>query len=104
VLPVVHFQLGSAELTQTEQESLVAALAQCSLASETGMIVTGHTCSLGEEERNRILSQQRAEQAAVVLRNYGFTVSKVEGKGSCYPLPGTELANSRRVELAFTQP
>ena len=29
-LPVVHFHLGSAELTQKEQTSLLAALAQCS--------------------------------------------------------------------------
>ncbi|WP_319587937.1 OmpA family protein [uncultured Desulfobulbus sp.] len=104
VLPVVHFQLGSTELSQTEQESLLAALAQCNIAPEAGLIVTGHTCSLGTEDRNRILSQQRAEQVAVVLRANGFTVSKVEGKGSYYPLPGTELANNRRVELAIIQP
>ena len=103
-LPVVHFQLGSAELSQAEQTSLLAALAQCSMAPESALIVTGHTCSLGTEERNRILSQQRAEQVAAVLRGHGYTVSRLEGKGSCYPLPGTKLANNRRVELALTQP
>ena len=54
-LPVVHFQLGSAELSQSEQTSLLAALAQCSMAPEAALIVTGHTCPLGTEERNRIL-------------------------------------------------
>ena len=103
-LPVVHFQLGSAELPQAEQTLLLAALAQCSIAPETALIVTGHTCSLGTEEHNRILSRERAEQVAAILRAHGYTVSMLEGKGSYYPLPGTELANNRRVELALTQP
>jgi len=103
-LPVVHFHLGSAELTQTKQTSLLTALAQCSMAPEAALIVTGHTCSLGTEERNRILSRERAEQVAAVLRGHGYTVSEQEGKGSYYPLPGTELANNRRVELVLSQP
>ena len=103
-LPVVHFQLGSAELSLSEQDALLAALAQCSMAPEAALIVTGHTCSLGTEERNRILSRERAEQVAAVLRGHGYIVSRLEGKGSCYPLPGTKLANNRRVELALTQP
>ena len=104
-LPVVHFQLGSAELSLFEQDALLAALAQCSMAPEAALIVTGHTCSLGTEERNRILSQQRAEQVAAVLRADGYTVFEVAAMGSQQPLPGNEdLANNRRVELALTQP
>jgi len=103
-LPVVHFQLGSAELSQTVQDSLLAALTQCAIKPETGLIVTGHTCSLGIEDSNRILSRERAEQVATVLRAHGYTVSRQEGKGSYYPLPGTELANNRRVELVLSQP
>ena len=103
-LPEVHFQLGSAELSLSEHDALLAALAQCSMAPEAALIVTGHTCSLGTEERNRILSRERAEQVAAVLRGHGYIVSRLEGKGSCYPLPGTKLANNRRVELALTQP
>ena len=103
-LPVVHFHLGSAELSLSEQDALLTALAQCTIAPDTGLIVTGHTCSLGTKERNRTLSRERAEQVAAVLRAHGYTVSRLEGKGSYYPLPGTELANNRRVELALTQP
>ena len=104
-LPVVHFHLGSAELTQTEQTLLLTALAQCTIAPDTGVIVTGHTCSLGTEERNRILSHERAEQVAAVLRAHGYTVSETAAMGSQQPLPGNEdLANNRRVELALTQP
>ena len=104
-LPVVHFHLGSAELTQTEQTSLLTALAQCTIAPDTGLIVTGHTCSLGTDERNRILSQQRAEQVAAVLRAHGYTVFEVAAMGSQQPVPGNEhLANNRRVELAVIQP
>ena len=103
-LPVVHFQLGSAELPQAEQTLLLAALAQCSIAPEAALIVTGHTCSLGTEERNRILSRERAEQVAAVLRGHGYTVSAVAAMGSQQPIPGTELANNRRVELDLAQP
>ncbi len=104
-LPVVHFQLGSAELSQKEQTSLLAALAQCSMAPEAALIVTGHTCPLGTEERNRILSHERAEQVAAVLCAHGYTVSETAAMGSQQPLPGNEdLANNRRVELALTQP
>jgi outer membrane protein OmpA-like peptidoglycan-associated protein len=103
-LPVVHFQLGSAELSKIEQDALLTALAQCTIAPYTGLIVIGHTCSLGTDARNRILSRERAEQVAAVLRAHSYTVSRLEGKGSYYPLPGTELASNRRVELALTQP
>lgn len=104
-LPVVHFQLGSAELSQTEQDLLLAALARCAIAPDTGLIVTGHTCSLGQEDGNRILSQKRAEQVAAILRGHGYTVSEVAAMGSQQPLPGNDyLANNRRVELTLTRP
>jgi len=104
-LPVVHFLLGSAELSRTEQTSLLAALAQCSMTPEAALIVIGHTCSLGSEERNRILSRERAEQVAAVLRAHGYTVFEVAAMDSQQPLPGNEhLTNNRRVELAFAQP
>lgn len=103
-LPVVHFQLGSADLSLSEQDALLAALIRCAIAPDTGLIVTGYTCSLGKEDRNRVLSQERAEQVAALLRTNGYTVSKVEGQGSYSPLPGTELASNRRVELAVIQP
>jgi outer membrane protein OmpA-like peptidoglycan-associated protein len=104
-LPVVHFQLGSAELSETEQKSLLAALAHYAIASGTGLIVTGHTCSLGTEERNSVLSQERAKQVAAVLRAHGYTVSEIAAMGSQQPLPGNkDLASNRRVELAVIEP
>jgi peptidoglycan-associated lipoprotein len=104
-LPVVHFQLNSAVLSLSEQDALLTALAQCTIAPGTGLIVTGHTCSLGTEERNRILSRERAEQVAELLRSHGYTVSETAAMGSQQPLPGNEgLANNRRVELAVIQP
>jgi outer membrane protein OmpA-like peptidoglycan-associated protein len=104
-LPVVHFQLDSAELSETERASLITALAQCAIAPGTGLIVTGHTCLQGTEAHNRILSQRRAEKVAKVLRTHGYTVSAVTGIGAQAPLPGNkQLANNRRVELTFTQP
>ena len=104
-LPVVHFQLGRAELSKIEKDALLTALAQCTNAPGTGLIVIGHTCSLGTEERNRVLSQERAEQVGAVIRSHGYTVSEIAAIGSQQPVPGNEdLANNRRVELAVIQP
>ena len=104
-LPVVHFQLGSAELSQTEQDLLLAALARCAIAPDIGLIVTGHTCSLGQENGNRLLSQKRAEQVATVLQTHGYVVSEIRAMGSRQPIAGNEhLANNRRVELTLTRP
>jgi outer membrane protein OmpA-like peptidoglycan-associated protein len=104
-LPVVHFQLGSAELSETEQADLLAALAHCSIAPGTGVAVTGHACSLGTKDRNSVLSEKRAEQVAALLRAHGYFVSEAVGMGSRHPIPGNrQLANNRRVELALTQP
>ena len=104
-LPMVHFQLGRAELSKIEQDALLTALAQCTNAPGTGLIVIGHTCSLGTEERNRVLSQERAERVATVIRSHGYTVSEIAAMGSQHPLPGNEgLASNRRVELAVIQP
>lgn len=103
--PVAHFQLGRAELSKIEQDALLTALAQCTNAPGTGLIVIGHTCSLGTEKRNHVLSQERAEQVAAVLRSHGYTVSKTAAMGSQQPLPSNkDLANNRRVELAVIQP
>ena len=104
-LPVVHFQLGSAELSLSEQDALLAALTQCTIAPDIGLIVIGHTCSLGTAERNRILSRERAEQVAAVLRAHGYSISEVTAMGSQQPIPGNEhLASNRRVELALIHP
>ncbi|QQG64672.1 OmpA family protein [Desulfobulbus oligotrophicus] len=104
-LPVVHFQLGSAELSLSEQNALLATLPQCGIVPETGLIVIGHTCSLGTEKRNRILSRERAEQVAAVLHAHGYSISEVTAMGSQQPIPGNKhLAGNRRVELAFTRP
>ncbi|MDD2467080.1 MAG: OmpA family protein [Desulfobulbus sp.] len=104
-LPVVRFRLDSAELSDIERESMLTALALCTIAPDTGLIVTGHTCSLGTEDRNRALSQERAEQVAAVLSSHGYTVFEVAAMGSQQPLLGNEdLINNRRVELAVIQP
>ena len=104
MLPVVQFQLGSAELSPPEQDSLLAGLSQCTLAPGTQFIVTGHACALGIESRNRDLSQQRAEQVAAVLRAHGYSVAEVRAMGSQQPLPGNKpLAANRRVAITLAQ-
>jgi outer membrane protein OmpA-like peptidoglycan-associated protein len=100
-LPSVHFQLGSAVLTLAEAEPLMAGLRKCRITPNTPLAVTGHSCRLGPEQINRDLSLQRARSVAGLLRDWGFTVAEVAGRGSQAPVTTDpqQLYLNRRVEV-----
>lgn len=104
-LPVVHFQLGSAELGRKESDRFQTELRRCAIPPERGLIVTGHACGIGQASRNLDLSRQRAQSVAVWLRAHGYTLAEVQGVGARYPVAGVDhLELNRRVELAVSQP
>ena len=82
---LVHFQLGSAVVAPAEAESLMTGLRKCGITKNTPLVVTGHTCPLGPEQINQDLSLQRAKAVAGLLRDWGFTVAEVAGRGSRPP-------------------
>lgn len=100
-LPVIHFPLGSADLYPAGADTLIAGLRECGITKSTPLVVTGHTCSLGLENFNQDLSLKRAGAVADLLRDYGFTVEKVAGKGSMAPVTTDpqRLYLNRRVEI-----
>jgi outer membrane protein OmpA-like peptidoglycan-associated protein len=99
--PVIHFPLGSADLDPAEADTLIAGLRACGITKSTPLVVTGHTCSLGLENFNQNLSLKRARAVAGLLRDSGFTVEKVAGKGSMAPVTTDpqQLYLNRRVEI-----
>lgn len=104
-LPVVHFQIGSAELGRKESDRLQAELRRYAIPPERGLIITGHACGIGQASRNLDLSRQRARSVAVWLRAHGYTLAEVQGVGARYPVAGVDhLELNRRVELAVSQP
>ena len=101
-LPVILFPLGSAEPEPGQTEQLITGLRHCQVSPTTPLAVTGHTCSPGTEAANLRLSRLRAEQVTALLRDRGYTVATVSGKGATEPVSTnpTKRHLNRRVTLA----
>ena len=101
-LPVPHFALDSAELSQGEIDRLLKNIHACNIGLDTPVHVTGHTCRLGTEAHNHNLSLRRAARVADLLRQHGYIIGGVTGKGPDEPVAGEDhLELNRRVELTF---
>ena len=100
-LPVILFPLGSTEPEPGEIDRLFTGLRHCQVSPTTPLSVTGHTCNLGTEATNLRLSRLRAERVATLLRDHGYTVATVSGKGATEPVSTnpTKRHLNRRVTL-----
>lgn len=100
-LPVVYFALDSAVLSPSAAETILSDLKRCGVMQKEPLVVTGHTCGLGPDQVNRTLSLQRAKVVAGFLRNRGFNVATVQGKGSQNPITrnSQEFFRNRRVKI-----
>ena len=100
-LPVILFPLGSTEPEPGQTDQLISGLRHCQVNPITPLAVTGHTCSLGTEAANLRLSRLRAERIATLLRDRGYTVATVSGKGATDPVSTnpTKRHLNRRVTL-----
>ena len=100
-LPAILFPLGSAEPEPGQTDQLITGLRHCQVSPTTPLAVTGHTCSLGTEAANLRLSRLRAEQVTALLRDRGYTVATVSGKGATEPVSTnpTKRHLNRRVTL-----
>ena len=101
-LPVILFPLGSTDPEPGQTDRLISGLRQCQVKPTTPLSVTGHTCNLGTEAANLRLSRLRAERVATLLRDHGYTVATVSGKGATDPVSTnpTKRHLNRRVTLA----
>ena len=73
----------------------------------TGISVTGHTDSLGSEEYNQALSEQRAATvAAQISSQYPGASIDVKGMGESSPIASNDTAEgrqqNRRVDIEIT--
>ena len=100
-LPVILFPLGSTEPEPGQTDQLIFGLRHCQVSPTTPLAVTGHTCNLGTEATNLRLSRLRAERVATLLRDHGYTVATVSGKGATVPVSTnpTKRYLNRRVTL-----
>ena len=100
-ISLVYFELGSASLSTVAAETILSDLKRCEGMYLAPLQVVGHACQLGPEKVNQTLSLQRAKTVAHFLRNQGFTVATVQGKGSQQPIThdSQEFHKNRRVEI-----
>jgi len=102
-LPVVRFELASAEPAEGEVNRLLMSLKMSAVSTASPLTITGHACVLGDEAGNLELSRARARSVASSLEAHGYTVGRVEGLGSTEPLGGN-LELNRRVAVALARP
>jgi outer membrane protein OmpA-like peptidoglycan-associated protein len=82
-LPVIHFGLGSAEVTAHQRQILLAGLKRCRISKATPLKITGYTCPIGTRAGNLVISLLRARAVASMLRCKGYTINPrdILGKG-----------------------
>lgn len=107
------FDFGSAELRPTGASSLDTLVALLS-ESETAIEVTGHTDSMGTDQINQPLSEERAAAVAGYLAEQGIDADRIttEGRGSSEPVAENTHPDgrdnpegrqqNRRVEVRYT--
>jgi outer membrane protein OmpA-like peptidoglycan-associated protein len=105
----VLFDTGKATL-KPGAYSTIDRLAQVLNSSPNSrVVIEGHTDSVGSEEMNQSLSEQRAMSVQSALLQRGVSGSQVRslGKGETVPVAGNDTASgrqsNRRVELIFSQ-
>ncbi len=108
VLTKIHttfFQIGSYTLNQKNKKAILESMSEKYIGKEYMLRVVGHTCRLGEEDRNYTLSLQRAKAVYDFLLEQGFNVNVMEGKGSSEPLTKEKdkIYLNRRVEIFLTE-
>jgi len=104
----VNFVTGSAELTPTSMAVIEEVSRSLVAYPKVHIEVRGHTDSTGSAERNRELSQQRADSVRRALIRLGVESERITavGYGEDYPIATNETkegrAANRRVEIHRT--
>ena len=107
-LPGVNFETGINVILPGAEPVLQAAAATLNLYPDVQIEVAGHTDSVGNEETNRELSQQRAEVVRQLLIDFGVDENRLTavGYGESQPIQDNVTsvgrAANRRVELRIS--
>jgi outer membrane protein OmpA-like peptidoglycan-associated protein len=103
----LKFEFDKAELRPQDRELLARIAGILMTATDTSVVVTGHTDDVGTDAYNQALSLRRAEAVRDYLVQAGLRadILSVDGLGKSAPLvPGTSdaaRARNRRVELGI---
>jgi len=101
----VQFKTGSAKLTFESYLTLDTLVLQLNASPEVRIEIHGHTDNLGKENKNQILSENRAQAVVnyLVKKNIDATRLKAIGFGESKPLADNKSASgraqNRRIEM-----
>jgi len=104
----VLFDTGKATLKPGAYATIDRLAATLREAGSRKVQIEGHTDSVGSDELNQTLSQQRADSVAAALMQRGVSSDQIiaTGKGEGFPVAGNDNAagrqQNRRVEMIFT--
>ncbi len=103
----VRFGLSQDTLSQNYLSYLERVIEALLRYPQLDLIITGHTCNIGNPEKNLLLSEERANYVKASILNRGIEENRIltMGLGDALPLvPNTYEANrqkNRRVEFEF---
>ncbi len=97
VLHGINFATNKSEITQDSEPVLEKVRESMEFNTEATIIISGHTDSVGSDENNRTLSQQRAQAVKnwLVSRKISAARIKVIGKGETEPTATNDTAEGR---------
>ncbi|GAB3636315.1 hypothetical protein GCM10027422_19050 [Hymenobacter arcticus] len=101
VLPTVLFRVGTAELLPEANPALDQLAAALQARPALRLRIAGHTDKVGESDKNRLLSEQRADAVKAYLVKAGIVDNRLAtiGYGDARPLFPAPDARNRRVEV-----
>ncbi len=95
----VYFQIDSSEIDPGERNKMLSKIRALAVPQKAPLAVTGFTCQKGPAEFNIWLSTERAKAVATLLEKEGYTIAKIEGKGSSNLVSKNYPPFNRRVEI-----
>jgi outer membrane protein OmpA-like peptidoglycan-associated protein len=105
----VLFDTGKATLKPGAYSTIDRLAATLKEAGGRKVQIEGHTDSVGSDELNQVLSQQRADSVAAALMQRGVSSDQIiaTGKGEGFPVASNDNTagrqQNRRVEMIFTE-
>ncbi|HEY4368516.1 MAG TPA: OmpA family protein [Steroidobacteraceae bacterium] len=104
----VLFDTGKSKLKPSAYATIDRLASTLKESSGRKVQIEGHTDSVGSDELNQVLSQQRADSVAAALMERGVPSAQISasGKGEGFPVASNDTAGgrqqNRRVEMIFT--
>ncbi|MEQ1568859.1 MAG: OmpA family protein [Myxococcota bacterium] len=101
ILAPVHFETGSNTVVGTEMPVVDEAV-EILKSTNWDLIVVGLSDASGDDETNKVLSQQRAEAVAELVRTKaGVAANRISAHGIGERLATATTVNERKVEFVF---